>query len=76
AAVLCAGAALASSVLLIAVHADGVTAAETARTIVPAGLVDAVLALPVVALVGRALRSDALAAPRPLSDLVTFSRRV
>jgi rod shape-determining protein MreD len=76
AAVLCTLAAAASTVLLLAVHADGVTAAEAARTIIPAGLVDAVLALPLVALVRRALRTDALAAPHPVVDLTAVGRRV
>jgi rod shape-determining protein MreD len=75
AAVLATLAAAAAAVLLIVVHADGVTAAETARTIVPAGLVDALLALPVVALVRAALRSDALAAPHPVPELAVRGRR-
>jgi len=76
AAVLCTVAALAASALLLAVHADGVTAGETARTIIPAGLVDALLALPVVALVRRALHTDALTAPHPVTDLAVLTRRV
>ena len=75
AAVLCTLAALASSVLLIAMNADGITFAETMRTLVSTGLVDAVLALPVVALVRVALRNDALAPAHPVHDLVMASRR-
>jgi rod shape-determining protein MreD len=75
AALLCSIAALASSVLLIFVHADGVTLAETLRTLVPTALVDAVLALPVVVLTRAALRNDALAPVQPVRDLVVAGRR-
>lgn len=75
AAVLCTIAALASSVFLIAVHADGVTFAETVRTLVPTALVDAFLALPVVAVTRAALRNDVLAPAHPVPDLTMASRR-
>jgi hypothetical protein len=75
AAILCGGTALASSTLLIAVHADGVTLAETLRMLLPTVLIDALLALPVVAVVRAALRNDALAPAHPVRDLVIASRR-
>lgn len=75
AAILCGGTALASNVLLIAVHADGVTLAETLRMLLPTVLIDALLALPVVAVVRAALRNDALAPAHPVRDLVIASRR-
>lgn len=75
AAVLCSLAALASSTLLIVVHSDGVTLSQTMRTLVPTALVDALLALPVVALVRAALRNDALAPAQPVRDLALATRR-
>ena len=75
AAVLCTIAALASSIVLILVGADGVTLAETLRTIVPTALVDAVLALGVVAVTRAVLRNDALAPAQPVPDLVVAGRR-
>ncbi|MDT4936966.1 MAG: hypothetical protein QOG80_637 [Pseudonocardiales bacterium] len=75
AAVLCTVSAAASCLLLILVHADGVTLAESIRTLTPAGLVDALLALPVVVLVRAAVRSDTLAPAHPVADLSGPSRR-
>lgn len=76
AAIVCALAAVCAGLLLVAVHAGGATVAETARTAVPAGLLDALLALGLVPLVRAFLRTERLRAPQPvLTDLGLGPRR-
>lgn len=55
----------AAGLLLVVVHQGG-TLAEVAGRALPSLGVDVLLALPVVALVRRMLRTDALRAPRPV----------
>jgi rod shape-determining protein MreD len=65
-----------ASTLLTMVHADGATLATTVRDVVPAGLVDALLALLVVPVVRRFLRSEVLRAPHPVyREIVLAGRR-
>jgi rod shape-determining protein MreD len=74
-AVLCAAAVLAGGVLLTVLHADGATLAVTLRGVVPAGLIDAVLALVVVPLVRRFLAASVLRPPAGLSEIVLGGTR-
>jgi hypothetical protein len=69
AAVVCALAGLGSALLLTAVHAPGATAWAAVRDVIPVGLGDALLALPVVPLVRAFLRTNALRAPHPVAEL-------
>lgn len=66
AALVCGLATVVSTVLLVALGADGATLADAARYAVPAVLVDGLLALAVVPLVRLFLRTDRLRAPRPV----------
>jgi rod shape-determining protein MreD len=65
----------AATLLLVLVHSGG-PAWDAARYLVPTGLADAVLALVVLAIVRRMLRSDSLRAPHPvLTELAIGPRR-
>lgn len=66
AAVLAASASTAALVIVALLGKDGATIASAARFVIPTGLGDALLALGVVGLVRRGLRSDALRAAHPL----------
>ena len=61
----CTVAALAATLLLAVVGADGATFADALRYLLPCLIGDAVLAVLVVPLVGRLLRVDVLRAPQP-----------
>jgi cell shape-determining protein MreD len=68
-------AALVAGVLLVIVHAGGTLRAVLSGS-VPALVAGVVLAVPVVALVRRMLRTESLRAPRPvLTDLAVGGRR-
>lgn len=69
AAVVCALASVGGTLLLTAVHAPGATAWAAVRDVIPVGLGDALLALPVVPLVRAFLRTNALRAPHPVAEL-------
>ena len=76
AALVCAGAAACAGLLLVGVHAGGATLSQTLRTAVPAGLLDALLALALVPLVRAFLRTEQLRAAQPvLTDLGLGPRR-
>lgn len=67
AALLCAGASAAATLLLVAVHAGGASGWLAVREAVPAGLGDALLALAVVPAARAFLHSDRLRAPHPVT---------
>ena len=76
AAIACALSAACAGVLLVAVHAGGATLTATLRTVVPAALVDALLALALVPLVRAFLRTERLRGPQPvLTELGLGPRR-
>jgi rod shape-determining protein MreD len=76
AALLCAIASIAATLLLTVVHSDGATVWLAVRNAIPAGLGDALLALPVVAMVRSFLHADLLRAPHPaLRELDVIGRR-
>jgi cell shape-determining protein MreD len=66
AAIVCGLATAASGVLLVVLGADGATLADAVRGVLPAIVLDGVLALLVVPLTRLFLRSDRLRAPRPV----------
>jgi cell shape-determining protein MreD len=68
AAIVCALAGLAGSVLLAVLHADGATVSGGLMHVVPAGLGDALLALVLVPLTRRFLRADHLRAPHASAE--------
>jgi cell shape-determining protein MreD len=65
-----------AATLLLALVTSGGTAWDAARDLVPTAIVDAVLALLVLAVVRRMLRSDSLRAPHPvLTELAMGPQR-
>jgi rod shape-determining protein MreD len=75
AALVCALVAAAGTLLLVTLHADGATAAGAVRRVIPTALGDALLALAVVPVVRRVLRTDSLRAAQPvLVDLIGSTR--
>lgn len=66
AAIVCGLGGFVATLMLAAFGADGASYVDALHYAVPATLVDALLALPVVALVRMFLRTDTLRAPRPV----------
>ncbi|HZY77693.1 MAG TPA: rod shape-determining protein MreD [Jatrophihabitantaceae bacterium] len=75
AAIVCALASLAGSVLLAVVHADGASVGSGLVHVVPAGIADALLALLLVPLARRFLHTDQLRAPRASTDELLLAGR-
>lgn len=69
------GFASSAATLLLALVRSGATVADAVRDLIPAGVIDALLALVLVGLVRRMLHADSLRAPHPVLTGLTMGPR-